>query len=172
MSSDVALTPTSYIVLGLLEAAGRSTPYELKQAVADRVGNMWSVPHSQVYAEPERLSRAGLVREQREQTGRRRRRYELTAKGRRALEAWRAEGTAALPELRDPSLLKLFFGADPAVVARRQVAAHEAKLAEYEALHATLAGEPAARGPALTLEAGIAHERVWVDFWRRLAGAR
>jgi hypothetical protein len=39
-------------------------------------------------------------------------------------------------------------------------------------MHAGLAGEPAGRGPALTLEAGIAHERVWVDFWRRLAGGR
>jgi PadR family transcriptional regulator, regulatory protein AphA len=164
LSSDVALTPTSYIVLGLLEAAGRSTPYELKQAVADRVGNMWSVPHSQVYAEPERLSRAGLVREQREQTGRRRRRYELTAKGRRALEAWRAEGTAALPELRDPSLLKLFFGADPAVLAPIQVEAHRRKLAEYERIRDTMP-DSVPEGPRLALDAGIAAERQQIDWW-------
>ena len=34
---DLKLTPTSYIVLGLLEAAdGEATPYDLKQAMARR----------------------------------------------------------------------------------------------------------------------------------------
>ena len=67
------LTPTSYIVLGLLEAAdGEATPYDLKQAVAASVGNFWSIPHSQLYAEPERLARAGYLTEERETHGRRR----------------------------------------------------------------------------------------------------
>ena len=56
MSSDPTLTPTSYIVLGLLAAAGASTPYALKQGVAGSIGHFWSVPHSQLYAEPERLA--------------------------------------------------------------------------------------------------------------------
>ncbi|CAA9496763.1 MAG: hypothetical protein AVDCRST_MAG17-1035, partial [uncultured Solirubrobacterales bacterium] len=60
------LTATSYIVLGLLERAGEATPYELKQAIARSVGNFWSVPHSQLYSEPERLSKAGLLAERRE----------------------------------------------------------------------------------------------------------
>jgi DNA-binding PadR family transcriptional regulator len=166
----VDLSPTSYIVLGLLERAGRATPYDLKQAMGVGVGNLWSVPHSQVYAEPTRLARGGLVREERETTGRRRRTYELTAAGRAALRAWRAQPTGALPELRDPALLKLFFGAEPEIVAREQVGAHEAKLAEYLGRRAQLGDDPALRGPALTLEAGIAHERVWVDYWRELAG--
>jgi len=168
------LTPTSYIVLGLLERAGPGTPYDLKQAVAASVGNFWSIPHSQLYAEPERLARAGYLTEERETHGRRRKIYELTAAGREALAAWREEPTGELPELRDPALLKLFFGADPGALAARQLAAHEAQLARYAEIRAqaSAAGdEPPPTGPAATLDAGIAHEREWVRFWRRLAGS-
>jgi DNA-binding PadR family transcriptional regulator len=167
--AEINLTPTSYIVLGLLDRAGPATPYELKGLAAASVGNFWSIPHSQLYAEPKRLAKAGYVSEERERGGRRRRIYELTAEGRAALRAWRAEPTAALPELRDLALLKVFFGADPAKIAADQVAAHREKLAEYEALHASMEDEPKLSGPARTLEAGIGHEREWVSYWERLA---
>jgi PadR family transcriptional regulator AphA len=168
---EITLTATSFIVLGLLERAG-ATPYELKARVAASVGNFWSIPHSQVYAEPQRLTRAGYLTEERERGGRRRRTYALTDKGRAALEAWRAEATDELPELRDLALLKLFFGADPAAIADRQIAAHQAKLDEYEARAAELGDDPSLAGPALTLQAGVAHEREWVSYWRRIARSR
>ena len=163
------LTPTSYVVLGLLERAGKATPYELKGLVTASVGNLWSIPHSQLYAEPKRLAGAGYVTEQRERGGRRRRTYELTPKGRSALSKWRDETTDVLPELRDLALLKVFFGADPAMIAPEQLAAHRAKLAEYEAIHASMAAVPSLSGPARTLEAGIAHEREWISYWERVA---
>lgn len=165
------LTSTALIVLGLVEAAGEATPYDLKQMVGASVGNFWSVPHSQLYAEPERLAQAGLLSERREEGGRRRRLFALTDAGRAALEAWRAEPPDdPLPELRDPGLLRLFFGADPATLAAARVAAHRAKLAEYQE---RLAHDPGdgARGPWLALEAGVRHEREWVRFWEELAGA-
>src|SRR4051794_36562953 len=130
----MTLTPTSYIVLGLLEETAGATPYELKSLVAAGVGNLWSIPHSQLYAEPARLARAGYVSVEHERGGRRRRTYRLTDAGRDALAAWRAEPTDVLPELRDLALLKLFFGADPRTIAAQQLPAHEAKLAEYEAI--------------------------------------
>ncbi len=163
------LTATSFIVLGLLERAGEATPYELKQLVAGSVGNFWSVPHSQLYAEPERLAGAGLLRECRETEGRRRRLYSLTEAGGDALDAWRREAPQALPELRDPGLLKLFFGADARALAAVRRDAHRAKLAEYEVRRALDAGD-GPRGPWHALDAGIAHEREWVSFWSRLAG--
>ena len=55
----ITLTPTSYIVLGLVRYAGEATPYALKQMAAATVGNFFSIPHSQIYAEPERLAGAG-----------------------------------------------------------------------------------------------------------------
>ena len=66
MSSEIRLTPTSYIVLGLIDAAGEATPYDLKQTVGLSLGNFWSLPHAQLYAEPERLAVAGLLSERRE----------------------------------------------------------------------------------------------------------
>lgn len=166
---DLRLTPTSFIVLGLLEAAGEATPYELKQLVAGSVGNFWSVPHSQLYAEPVRLASGGYVDERREQAGRRRRLYSLTEIGSTALDTWRREPPRELPELRDPGLLQLFFGADQRTLAAVRRDAHRAKLAEYLARRALDTGE-GPRGPWRTLDAGIAHEQEWVRFWDELAG--
>ena len=163
------LTSTSYIVLGLLELAGESTPYGLKQLVSASVGNFWTLHHAQLYTEPERLAKGGYVSERREEGGRRRKLYDLTPRGRRALDEWRAEGTSSLGELREPAVLKLFFGADPEQLAAVQITAHEAKLAEYEALRD---GMPAdvPEGPRFALEAGIWHERSVIEFWQRFAG--
>jgi len=169
------LTPTSFIVLGLLEMSGESTPYELKQAVANTLGEFWSVQHAQLYSEPERLAEAGYLRERREEGGRRRRRYSLTAKGTRALEEWRAAPTDQLSELRDLALLKLFFGADVGPLAEAQLEAHRQKLEQYEGMRR---GDPGTgpRGPWLALDSGIGHEREWVRFWegisRRSGGSR
>ena len=165
------LTPTSYIVLGLLEWLGEASPYDLKQTVAGSVGNFWSVPHSQLYREVERLEAAGYVSERGESTpgGRPRKVYALTRRGRDVLARWRDAPAEELPQLRDPGLLKLFFGADQKRLAAVRRDAHRRKLAEYRAYRKQDAGaEP--RGPWLTLEAGIAHEREWVRFWSKLAG--
>jgi DNA-binding PadR family transcriptional regulator len=169
MSSDLRLTPTSYIVLGLLEAAGEATPYDLKRVVGQSLGNFWSLPHAQLYAEPERLAAAGLLDERQEQGGRRRKHYKLTARGRAALAEWLAQPTAEMTELRDLAMLKIFFGAEPAPMAAAQLPVHQSKLAEYEALLAD-AGAQLPRGILLALEAGIGHERDWVEFWAKLAG--
>ena len=70
--SSMALTPVSYLVLGLV-AGGARTSYELKPKVASSVGYMWTFPHSALHAEPGRLAAFGLLHEQREQAGRHRR---------------------------------------------------------------------------------------------------
>src|SRR4051794_7434883 len=166
-SSVTRLTPASYIVLGFVEAAGESTPYELKGMVARSLGNFWSIQHAQLYTEPERLAEAGLLTEKREEGGRRRKRYALTAAGRRALDDWRDAPTAEMTELRDPGLLQLFFGADPAALAEVQLETHRAKLAEYEAIER--AGDDLPTGMRLALDAGIGHERERIRLWSRVA---
>jgi DNA-binding PadR family transcriptional regulator len=166
---EVRLTPTSYIVLGLLEFGGECTPYRLKQLVSASVGNFWTLHHAQLYTEPERLAKAGYVSETRERGGRRRRHYEITAKGREALDDWRREATGSLGELREPAILKLFFGADPAELAKAQLPAHRAKLAEYETIREGMP-EFLPDGPRLALEAGIGHEQRYIEFWEELAG--
>ncbi len=163
MSSE-RLSSTSFIVLGLIERLGEATPYDLKRAVATTLGNFWTVPHAQVYAEPERLAEAGYLSERREQGGRRRRHYKLTAMGRAALRDWLAEPTAEMAQLRDPGMLKLFFGGDAVGLAAAQLPRHREKLAEYEGLAERLEGDVPA-GLMLSLRAGIGHEREWIRFW-------
>ena len=103
------LTPVSYVVLGLVARDGPSTPYALKTAVGRGVAHFWPFPHSQIYAETERLAGLGLLAEEREHTGRRRRSYRITGEGRAALAAWLAEPTDEPPQIRSLGLLKLFF---------------------------------------------------------------
>jgi PadR family transcriptional regulator, regulatory protein AphA len=134
-----SLTPTSYLVLGLVGHLGRATSYDLKRAVAGTIGGFWSVPHSQLYAEPTRLVALGLLEESQESTGRRRRTFALTDDGRAALDSWLAAPTDEATELRDLALLKLFFGGQAgrgavARVAANAAAVHRRRLAAYEAL--------------------------------------
>ena len=167
----IRLTPTSYIVLGLIERTGEATPYELKRLVAAGIGNFWSLQHAQLYTEPERLARGGYLEETRERGGRRRKHYKLTGAGREALRAWVSEPTRELPELRDVALLKLFFDAEARPLAEAQLDSHREKLREYEQL-ARQAGDDPPPGPFATLQAGIAHEREWVRYWERLRDER
>ncbi len=164
------LTPTSYVVLGLIEQMQPASPYDLKRAVSMGVGQFWSLPHTQLYAECGRLAEAGLLSERREEGGRRRRIYRLAKPGEDALEEWRSEPTSDLYELRDAGLLKLFFGADPRKLAPQQLAAHEGRLREYEAQLEECRRMKAPQGTIHAIEAGVGHEREYVRFWKRLGG--
>jgi PadR family transcriptional regulator, regulatory protein AphA len=168
MATETALSPVSYLVLGLIEQAGEATPYDLKQMAA-AVSGLWTLRHDQVYREPERLSAQGLLEEEREEHGRRRRRFRVTEAGRQALRDWLATPTSEFTELRDPGLLQLFLGADPKGLAERQLEIHAERLAEYEQMVAACPPETP-EGVLLSIEAGVGHEREWVRFWRRLAG--
>ncbi len=167
---DLKLTPTSYIVLGLLDAAApaEATPYDLKRVMALSVDNFWSTPHAQVYREPERLAAGGYVIERREETGRRRRFYAITDRGRAALEEWRGKEPEELPEMRIPGVLKLFFGADPVFLAEHQIRMLEAKLAESRTLRAEYLAV-IAPGQLRALDLGIAQYEAMIDIWRGVA---
>ena len=90
-------------------------------------------------------------------------------RGVRRLRAWRADPDTDLYELRDPGLLKLFCGADPAVLAETQLERHERRLHSYQEL---LDQTEMSGGMRLALEAGIGHEREYIRFWSRLQEER
>jgi DNA-binding PadR family transcriptional regulator len=171
---DLKLTPTSYVVMGLLSWLGEATPYDLKRVAGGGLDTFWLLQHAQLYTEPERLAKAGYLSEKRETTGRRRRLYRLTKKGEVALRDWVMTPTSEPTRLRDLGLLKLFLGADPGVLGAVQHEAHQRKLREYEDMR-KLADQAAGAdqlefgGARDVLEAGIGHEREYVRFWRRLA---
>ena len=56
---EIRLTSTSYVVLGMLDWLGPSTPYRLKRVLAESVQDFFPVPHTSFYAEPARLAAAG-----------------------------------------------------------------------------------------------------------------
>ena len=176
------LTPTSYLVLGLLAREGPSTPYELERHVRATLGNFWSFPHTLLYSEPPRLATGGLVDEVRETSGRRRRVFAVTAAGEAALRAWLDRPSTEPTELRDPGLLQLFF-ADLAPaesrlrLAEQQLAIHQAKLSAYQQ-DQRFENRPRTfdRGQRTvehwrgeTLPMGVAYEGVAVRFWADVA---
>lgn len=167
--STPRLTDTSYAVLGLVDRFGPVTPYQLKQVAQVSILHFWSIPHTQIYTECGRLAEAGLLEERREETGRRRRVYRLSASGRRALDGWRRDPSTDLYELRDPGLLKLFCGADPRPLADAQIEHHERRLEQYLELRTQ---EEMPDGMGLALDGGIGHEREYLRFWRRLRDGR
>lgn len=162
--STPRLGPTAYVVLGLVEYAQPATPYDVKQLAELSTANFWSLPHTQLYTETARLTEAGLLAEEREPAGRRRRLYRLTAEGQAALDAWRREPAETLFEVRDIGILQLFFGARPGDLATGQIALHEAKLAEYGRT-AELEMTP---GMRLALELGTRVEQAFLTFWREV----
>jgi DNA-binding PadR family transcriptional regulator len=171
--STARLNETSYIVLALLERTQPATPYDLKRLAESSTVDFWTVSHAQLYNECARLAQSGLLSEKREDAGRRRRIYALTDSGRRALQGWLEEPTDSLEELRDLSILKLFFGADPLRLAEAQLPMHEERLKRYEAYaalrdSALASGASVPRGAWLALQAGIGHEREYVRFWKEL----
>lgn len=164
--SEPRLTEASYIVLGLLDLNEPATPYDLKQFAKVSVFHAWPVPHSQIYGECARLAKEGLLKESREEKGRRRRFYKLTARGRSALEKWRAEATDRAYEGRSLAALKLFLGTDPVALAKAQLPMHRQRLREMEA---NVAYPALPEGIRLTTELGINQERALIRFWSGIA---
>ena len=171
-SKPLRLGPTSYAVLGLIDAWGPCTPYDLKQAIETTVENFWPVPHTTFYAEPERLEKAGLLSVEQEEHGRRRKLYSITEAGREALAAWIEEPTATPPQLRDELVLKVFLGADPEPLAAERIEWHRAKLAELEGyLELVRQGEGRTPGIERSLVIGTTYERAVLEVFEKLRPA-
>jgi PadR family transcriptional regulator, regulatory protein AphA len=102
---QTAVTP---VVLGLL-ALGPRSGYDIKTVVDRSTRFFWAASYGQIYPELRRLEREGLVEgEHAPRGGRDRRVYKLTPSGREALVEWLLGDTVTI-ELRDESLLRLFF---------------------------------------------------------------
>jgi PadR family transcriptional regulator AphA len=104
-AKQTAVTP---VVLGLL-ALGPRSGYDIKAVVDRSTRFFWAASYGQIYPELRRLEREGLIEGEDAPNGARGRRvYTLTASGRNALEDWLL-GRSVTIELRDESLLRLFF---------------------------------------------------------------
>jgi DNA-binding PadR family transcriptional regulator len=164
------LGPSAYLVLGFIAELGPSTPYDLKRAVAKSIAYFWSFPHSQLYVEPERLAKLGLLTEEQEERGRRRRLFSITDAGRAALQAWLEAPSATQTETRDLGLLKLYFAdlTTPERVrqmAEEQIALHKERLAEYDAFAADMARYEKLHLHQIPIRMGYLFEEAFITFW-------
>jgi DNA-binding PadR family transcriptional regulator len=101
-----AVTP---VLLGLL-AGNPLSGYDIKTIVDRSTRFFWAASYGQIYPELKRLEAEGLVEgEDRPNGGRSRRVYTLTPSGREALVEWLLSPTGPAIEMRDESLLRLFF---------------------------------------------------------------
>lgn len=146
-----------------------ATSYDLKQWVANTIGNFWAFAHSQLYDEPARLVADGLVSESVEEGGRRRRTYEILPAGRAALAEWLSSPTTAQTEVRDLGLLKLFFvnlGEDEDLrrLARDRYESHRTRAESYTEQREEIA-DYADPWQLKTIELGIRYERCVEQFW-------
>jgi len=101
-------TAVTWALLGLLAQRPRSG-YDLKRAVDRTIRHFWAASYGQIYPELRRLEQAGWIAgEDEPRGGRARRVFRITEAGRDALGSWLHGGETRL-ELRDESLLRLFF---------------------------------------------------------------
>lgn len=172
MSTD-RLSVTSYVVLGLIGLRGPSTSYDLKRAVKHSVGFFWPFPHAQLYSEPKRLSEIGLLDVSTETGGRRRQTFEITDKGREALQRWLGEPTTEQMQIRDIAELKLFFAElttdeDVLALAQEQVRQHKLRIDTYESMQSRFESHDDIAPRMVPLRLGLAMERAALQFWADL----
>jgi DNA-binding PadR family transcriptional regulator len=108
-TAPVKLTPTSYLVLGMIRL-GVSSGYAIKKAADQSTQNFWPISLALVYPELARLEAGGLVSRRSDPRGERARSaYAITDAGEAALGAWLRSAKVAQVQIRDEAMLKLFF---------------------------------------------------------------
>ena len=101
-------TAVTWAVLGLVAMEPRSG-YDVKRIIDRSVRHFWAASYGQIYPELRRLEAAAWIEgDDAPRGGRSRRVYRITPDGRRALQAWLHANETRI-ELRDESLLRLFF---------------------------------------------------------------
>ena len=101
-------TAVTWAVLGLVAMEPRSG-YDVKRIIDKSVRHFWAASYGQIYPEFRRLEQAAWIEgDDAPRGGRSRRVYRVTPEGRQALQAW-LHGHETRIELRDESLLRLFF---------------------------------------------------------------
>lgn len=163
----MTVTPSGMLVLALVRLIGPASAYDVKRSVVGTVDRFWSLNHAQIYAQCNALIAGGLLEQEAAEGGRRRRLLSITPQGGAVLDEWLADPSWTPVEARDLGVLKLFFGADPRVLAPTQLVNHRRQLAEYLALADDADRMPA--GMKAGLAFGINYSLVMIDFWQTAA---
>jgi len=152
------LSATGKVILGMVAARPRSG-YEIKRLVDNSARFFWAASYGQIYPELKRLEDSGLITGSDASQGARQRTvYKVTAKGRRAAQAW-IEREPQVFELRDEGLLELFFAGsiDPtrtAEIARERATVAAETAATLRALEEQIEEKGKHEGPEHRPDAG------------------
>lgn len=163
------LKGTAYVILGML-GLGAQTGYDVKSAVDQSTRFFWAASYGQIYPELRQLERAGLVEgKSAPNGGRQRKEYTLTKAGKEELTRW-LSSPPDMPELRDESLLKLFFAdalprEEGLELLRLRRQGHEAFLGFLRQLEARGKNDPSFMN--VVLRYGIAYAEFNIDFCKR-----
>jgi len=164
------LSGTAHVILGML-GLGARTGYDVKGIVDKSTRFFWAASYGQIYPELRRLERAGLVEGENAPTGaRKRKEYRLTDAGRAELVSW-LSSPPQMPELRDESLLKLFFAdALPVEEALEQLRERQAGHERFLAILREIDARPGEDPPFvdLVLRYGIAYAEFNVEWCKEL----
>ena len=102
------MNDTAATVLGFL-SIGPMSGWQLDDACASTVEHFWTITRSQIYRELRTLADLGLIEAigsgQRNST-----RYRITDAGRASFAEWLHQSSGAAPRVRDPFLIRVFFG--------------------------------------------------------------
>lgn len=166
-----------HALLGILTVKPM-TGYELKQFFDSSVQHFWNAELSQIYPTLKALEELGWVdkRVEVQESRPNKKIYALTETGREEFARWVRHPMAAT-DLRDPFLIKVFFGAelpleDMLVVFRRQMEEEQKILGFSEAVlrEKIREGVKALQSPrhglfwTLTLEMANAYRRAYIDW--------
>jgi DNA-binding PadR family transcriptional regulator len=140
-----------YVILGVLDQAGPLSGYEVRRWLSATVGPLWSESYGQLYPQLETLSAEGLIvrARERQRSPRDRKRYRITAAGRRILRAWVT--LPARPETaRMEVLVKVLFAKGSGMETLRGLldavrTAQEAELGKMARTRASLNARSASR---------------------------
>ncbi len=166
-----------HALLGIL-TVHPMTGYELKQFFDSSVQHFWNAELSQIYPTLKSLEEAAYVdkRVEIQESRPNRKIYDITESGREEFARWvRAPQPAG--DMRDPFLIKLFFGTelpveDILVLLRRQMEEQQKVLAFCETVLRERIRESVAKHDSprqglfwtLTLEMAIAYRRTYIDW--------
>lgn len=160
------LSGTAHVILGAL-ALGARTGYDIKGLVDRSTRFFWAASYGQIYPELRRLERAGLIEGESAPTGgRKRKEYRLTKSGRSELVAWLST-SPQMPELRDESLLKLFFSDElPVEQALEQLRMRRLGHEQFLVILQEIAARPGEDPPFvdLVLRYGLAYAQFNIDW--------
>ncbi|WP_262974976.1 PadR family transcriptional regulator [Lutimaribacter pacificus] len=160
----------------MIRLRGPSTSYDLKRAVGRSIQYFWPFPHSQLYVEPNRLADAGLLTQEQESDGRRRKLFSLTDAGRDALNDWLGSAPEQVFDLRDMAIMQLFFAdfmnaGQLTELAREQVRFHTDRISRFEEIAENTTGF-AGQNRMLPLDLGLRISQACVEFWSEVLEKR